>query len=108
MICQTGSSVQKLMPIRILRTLLAGLLTFILVLTVPRGLSLGASVDTDGPIEIISSQIPALAASAIIPISEQPFYPFLLETYHRWATAVTARKDDVSAADQAAMANVAG
>ena len=86
MICQTGSSVQKLMPIRILRTLLAGLLTFILVLTVPRGLSLGASVDTGLPNEIISSDIPALAASAIIPISEQPFYPFLLETYHRWAT----------------------
>lgn len=64
----------------------AGLLTFILVLTVPRGLSLGASVDTGLPNETISSEIPALAASVIIPISEQPFYPLLLETYHRWAT----------------------
>ena len=73
-ICQTGSSVQKLIPIRILRTLLAGILTFILVLTVPRGLSLGASVDTGLPNEIISSDIPALAASAIIPISEQPLF----------------------------------
>jgi len=63
----------KALPIRILRTLLAGILTFILVLTVPRGLSLGASVNTGVPIEIISSEIPALAASAIIPISEQLF-----------------------------------
>ena len=74
------------MSIRFLRTLLAGLLTFILVLSVPRGLTLAASVDTGVPIENVSSEIPALAASAIIPISEQPFYPFLLESYRRWAT----------------------
>ena len=77
----------KLMSIRFLRTLLAGLLTFILVLSVPRGLTLAASVDTGVPIENVSSEIPALAASAIIPISEQPFYPFLLESYRRWATS---------------------
>lgn len=85
--CQNGSVIQKLMSIKVLRIFLAGLLAFILVLTVPRGLSLAASSDTDVPIENVISDFPVLAASAIIPISDQPFYPLLLESYRRWATA---------------------